>query len=61
MNIFFTVDNEYVRYLSVTMASILYNCKKDNIINFFIISDSISNENKRKLEGLKNINNFNIE
>ena len=49
INIFFTVNNDYTKYLSVAMASILYNLDKEQIINFFILDGGISDENKRKL------------
>ena len=61
MNIFFAVNNDYTKYLSVAMASILYNLDKEQIINFFILDGGISDENKKKLNALKYIKNFNIE
>ena len=61
INIFFTVNDSYTKYLSVSMASILYNLDKEQIINFFILDGGISDENKRKLNKLKNIKDFNIE
>ena len=61
MNIFFTVNDNYTKYLSVSMASILYNLDKKQAVNFFILDGGISDENKRKLNELKNIKDFNIE
>ena len=61
INIFFTVNDSYTKYLSVSMASIIYNLDKEQIINFFILDGGISDENKRKLNKLKNIKDFNIE
>ena len=61
MNIFFTVNDSYTKYLSVSMASILYNLNKKQTINFFILDGGISDENKRKLNKLKYIKDFNIE
>ena len=61
MNIFFTVNDSYTKYLSVSMASILYNLDKEQIINFFILDGGISDKNKRKLNKLKYIKDFNIE
>ncbi|TXJ45235.1 glycosyltransferase family 8 protein, partial [Brachyspira aalborgi] len=42
MNIFFTVNDSYTKYLSVSMASILYNLDKKQTINFFILDGGIS-------------------
>lgn len=61
INIFFTVNDSYTKYLSVSMASILYNLDKEQIINFFILDGGISDKNKRKLNKLKYIKDFNIE
>ena len=42
INIFFTVNDSYTKYLSVSMASIIYNLDKEQIINFFILDGGIS-------------------
>lgn len=47
MNIILTFDNRYSQYAAVLMASI---CLYNNVDNFFLISDYISDENKTKLE-----------
>ncbi|MEI0700187.1 glycosyltransferase family 8 protein [Brachyspira intermedia] len=61
MNIFLTIDNNYAKYLAVTMASILYNLEKNKTINFFILDGGISEYNKIKINNLKKIKDFNIE
>ena len=59
INIFFAVNDLYVKYLSVTMASILMNTKSE--VSFFVISHDITDKSKKKLAQLKNIKNFDIE
>ena len=61
MNIFFTINNSYAKYLAVTIASILYNLDQNEIVNFFILDGGISEYNKIKINNLKKIKNFNIE
>ena len=61
MNIFLTIDNNYTKYLSVTIASILYNLDKDDTVNFFILDGGISEYNKKRINNLKKIKDFNIE
>ncbi len=48
MGILFTIDNDYIPYLSVTICSIIRNNKKENI-SFHIISGDISSQNKSRL------------
>ncbi len=58
----FTVDDGYVKYLAVTIASILCNANKSDELNFYVLNDgSISVENKSKINDLKKIKDFNIE
>ena len=52
----------YVKYLAVTIASILCNANKRDELNFYVLNDgSISVENKSKINDLKKIKDFNIE
>lgn len=56
----FTVDNKYVKYLSVSIASILKNtCSKD-IVFYVLNNGDISDENKKKIDKLKKIKDFQI-
>lgn len=54
----FNVNDKYVKYLSVAMASILINTDKN--LHFYILNDGISKENKQKLQKLRNIRPFDI-
>ena len=63
INICFGLNDSYSQHCGCTMASILYNSNhnsNDNF-NFYIISDYISEENKKRIEQLKFIRNFNIK
>lgn len=59
INIFFTINNAYCKYLAVTMSSILLNTTQ--FVNFYIIDGGISDNNKQKINELKKIKDFNIE
>lgn len=50
MHIAFCLDNNYVQYCSVVIASIIYNNQNEKI-TFHLLSDNITNENKQKLQG----------
>ena len=59
INIFMTTDEKYMRYMAVSMASILYNTK--SVCKFFVLADNVSDFKKRQLESLKtNFDNFEI-
>ena len=49
INICFTFDDNYAKYCATAMASILVNRKDNYKINFYLITDSIKEENKQKL------------
>lgn len=49
MHIAFCLDNNYVQYCSVVIASIIYNNKNEDI-TFHLLSDGITIENKKKLQ-----------
>ena len=49
--VFFAADNNYAPYVAVTMASVLKNT--NHFINFYILDDNISEENKAKIANEK--------
>ena len=59
INIFFTADNDYAKYLAVSMVSIIVNTEYP--IYFYILDGGISVESKRRIEDLKKIKPFQIE
>ena len=59
IHVFFGVDDNYVKYLSVTMASILKNTKSP--VFFHILDDRIAEETKKKLLKLRKYKDFSIE
>lgn len=50
MNIVLTFDDSYVQHASVLIASVCSN--NDGLINFFIISDYISEQNVKHINEL---------
>lgn len=46
-------DDNYCRYLAVTVASILKNAAAEDVLDFYILDAGISAANKAKLETLK--------
>ena len=56
-----TCDNNYIKYASVTIASILSNSLETDYYKFYIISDAISNDSRDKILQLREIKNFEIE
>lgn len=61
MNIFFAVNNDYVKYLFVALLSILKNNVEEKIY-FYIISKDITEESKNKIGLLRKIySNFEIK
>ncbi|MBD5405946.1 glycosyltransferase [bacterium] len=61
INIFFSSDDNYVEALSVAITSILQNSIKEDLFNFYILDMGISNKNKKKIQELVKIKQFNIE
>ena len=61
INIFFTVNNNYIPYLATAIASIIANINDNSFARFYIISNDIVDINKKKIDKLKNIKDFNIE
>jgi len=58
--VFFSVDDNYVPFLIVTLESIVSNASKDNFYNFYVLNNGISKENIEKVMKY-NKNNFKIE
>lgn len=59
MNIAFTCNDTYIKYVSVTMISILQNNMNENI-HFYIICNDISERSKRQIDIIKNRYSFEI-
>ena len=60
INICLACDNNYARHAGVVIASILSNATCEDFIEFYILDGGINNENKKGLESLKSIKNFNL-
>lgn len=61
IHIGFFVSNEYVKYMSVAMASILSNASSTDKISFHVITNIDNKVNQEKINQLKRIKNFEIE
>ena len=61
INIFFTVNNNYIPYLATAIASIIANINDNSFARFYIISNDIVDINKKKIDKLKIIKDFYIE
>ena len=61
INVCITCDNNYAKYASVTIVSILSNALETDFYKFYIVSDDISTESKEKIVQLLQIKNFEIE
>ena len=60
--IVFTCDDNYFKYASVVICSIINNCSKNINYEINILSEFISDDNKKKAQDLiKNRSNFSIE
>lgn len=60
INICFGISDNYCQHCACTIASILYNSNPKDKYNFYIISDYISDMNKKNFELLKHLRKFNI-
>ena len=60
INIFFTVNNNYIPYLATAIASIIANINDNSFARFYIISNDIVDINKKKIDKLKIIKDFYI-
>lgn len=61
MHIFFASDNNFAQHLAIAIGSILLNATSLDDLNFYILDGGISDKNKKKIEKMKNIKDFNIE
>lgn len=61
MNICFAADNNYAPYMGTAIASVLKNSLEDEKITFHLIDGGISEENKKKIDSLKEIKDFKIK
>jgi len=59
IHIFFNIDDNYAKYLAVTLVSILANTK--NPLSFHVVHTGISQNNKDKILQLKKYRDFDIE
>ena len=60
INVCLSCDDNYSKYASVVMASILDNSDENENINFYILDGKISEENKQKMNALQSIKSCNI-
>lgn len=61
LHIGFTVNDVYVKYLAVTIASILANSSQDEEFSFYILnSGDISEQSKKNINDLKSIKDFEV-
>lgn len=60
MNIVFSINDCFAPQLAVTISSILMHSNKEDCFNFYVLEDGVSDENKAKIDELKNIKPFKI-
>ena len=60
INVCLASDNNYAKYLGVTLASILVNAKAEDELCFYILDGGIEEDNKNKILSLKQIKNCEI-
>lgn len=60
MHIVLASDQNYAKYVGVTIASILRKRKPSDILNFYVLDGGISDEIKRKIASLKKLGDFDI-
>lgn len=61
IEIFFATDNNFVKHLSVAVASLLYNAAHDDSINISILTNGLTEKNLENLKSLGIIKKCNIE
>lgn len=61
INICFSSDNNYAKYMGTAICSILKNAGENDSYNFYILDGGISNETKEQISELKTIKDFSIE
>ncbi len=60
INVVFATDDNYVEHCAVTIVSILANSPLSNYYNFYILNTGLTEENKRKLNSLKQKRDFGL-
>ena len=55
INVCISCDENYAKYASVVIASILYNAQDEDLLHFYVLDGDISSESKTKILSLKNI------
>lgn len=60
MHLIVSFNDDYFTYQQVSIASLLYTSLPDEEFNIYIFDPGISEKNKKKMENLKKIKNFNI-
>lgn len=60
-NICYSLDSNYSEQLAVSITSILMNADASDTINFYILDGGLTDDDKQKIESLRNIKKFNIE
>ena len=58
VRIFFTVDDNYIPFLSTTIASIVHHASKKYTYRLTIIHDGLSAESKKTLRSFSNNKNI---
>lgn len=61
MHIVMASDQNYAKYVGVTIASILRKRRPSDILNFYILDGGINNETKQQIETLKTLGHFEIK
>ena len=60
--VFFTVDDNYIPYLSITLKSLIEHSKKTNKYDIYVIHNELSNQSKKIVRGLvANKENFSVK
>ena len=60
INVCFAADNNYAKYMGLTLMSILENADKDDVFHFFILDNGIRKKEKDKIATLQKIKPFEI-
>ena len=60
INVCLSCDDNYVQHAGVVIASILANANDSDDLHFYILNNGISQEQRNKLNELKNIKNFEL-
>lgn len=60
INVCLACDNNYAQYAGVVIASVLANSDENEVLNFYILENGVSSENKEKIRSLTSIKNCSI-